>query len=891
MGPLKRIFRLTLGKRDSVARSVRGEIAFHLEMRTREFLDAGLPPERAREAARASFGDVAAIEAECERVDLRRARTQSWSEFMLSIAQDLKYAFRTLRKSPGFALVVLVTLALGIGANTAIFSVINGVLLRRLPYEGGDRLMLIRQPSTLNQNPNVRFSPLEFADYRKQNRTFDGIVEYHNMPFSLYGRGEPQQVETGVVSWNFFQVMGVSPLLGRTFLQGEDEEGAEPVLVLSHAFWKNKLGGDPAIVGQTFEMNDRVHTVVGVLPPLPQYPDDNDVYMPVSSCPFRMNPNTRTGYGARMLQLFARARPGVTVDQAQADVKTISARLHAEHAEAYPAARGLSVNAASLRDELSREARPTFLVLLGTAGLVLLIACANVANLFLARMSRREREMAVRAALGAGRGRLLRQLLTESTVLAVLGGVLGLALAAAGMGMLKDFAGRFTTRAAEISMDGSVLGFTLLLSVVTGLAFGAMPALSAAGDLVSSLKEGSAAATVGARRMRLRALLIVSQVALAFVLLIGAGLMVRSLIKLTQVDPGFDATNVLAVDVPLNWSKYTTQNARREFFGRLFERLRAEPGVSMVAATSSVPLGGGQPYLQPVLVQDRPSAGPGDPPATAEFNSSSPEYFKLIGAPILQGRDFTAADRDSAPPVVIVNQTMARQVWGAESPLGKRISFNNGRSWAEVVGVVGDVKEFGLEADVPAQMFFAFDQFPGAGTVLLRTAGDPLSLARRVAQAVYAIDPNQPVDEVRTLEELRRNSLASPRLTTTLLTMFAVLALIITAAGLAGVIAFTVSQRTHEIGIRMALGAERGTVLGMVLRQGLAMVVVGLAIGVAGAVALSHVMSGLLFGVEATDPLTFVAVGLLLFAVALAACLIPARRATAISPMLALRGN
>jgi predicted permease len=588
---MKRRFRLSVGKAGR-AREVDRELRFHLEMRTQEFIDAGMSPERARAAALAAFGDVAAIGAECREVRTRRARERRVRDFLQGLAQDAGFAVRTLRKSPGFALVVVATLALGIGANTAIFSVINGVLLRRLPYGGGERLVLVRQPAVLAGSEDARFSVPDVADYRAQATTLDGLVEYHSMTFTLLGRQEPLRVRTGVVSAEFFDVMGVSALHGRTFLRGEDAPGAPPVLVLSHRFWQEKLGGDPSVVGKTFEMNDRVHTVVGVLPPLPPYPDDNDVYMPTSSCPFRSAEHIVNGRGMRMVALFGRLKPGETVGRAQADLAMIGARLRAQYPVGHPASMCLNVTATPLQEELIRRARPTFFILLGTAGLVLLIACANVANLTLARVVRRERELAVRVALGAGRARLLRLLLTESTLLALAGGALGLLLAAGGLGVLTRFAARFTARAGEIGIDGTVLLFTLGVSVLSGMAFGAMPALASRSDLVSALKDGGAAATSGRRRQRVRGALVASQVALAFVLLIAAGLMVRSLIKLQGVDPGFDPENVVSMRVDLNWTKYDTRGKTDAFYRRLLERVRGQAGVRSAAVANTFPLNG-----------------------------------------------------------------------------------------------------------------------------------------------------------------------------------------------------------------------------------------------------------------------------------------------------------
>ncbi|HEX6669487.1 MAG TPA: ABC transporter permease, partial [Gemmatimonadales bacterium] len=782
----------------------------------------------------------------------------------------------------------ILTLALGIGANTAVFSMIRGVLLRPLPYEHGERLVYLRQPAPLGGVANAQFSPLELADYRQRSRALDAIVEYHSMPFILLGRGEPRRVQTGVVSANYFDVLGLRPLLGRTFRPGEDQTGAEPVLVLSYGFWQNRLGGDPAIVGRTFEMNDRIHTVVGVMPPVPQYPAENDVYMPASSCPFRMSPFTLNTRTARLLHLFGRLTPATAVAQAQTELEGIAATLRSEHPAAYPSGQGFTISATSLHDELTRDARPTLLLLLGTTAFVLLIACANIANLTLARLTRRSREMALRAALGADRMRLFRQMLTEGGLLALAGGLLGLALAAGAMRLLTGFAARFTPRADEIALDGQVLAFTLIVCVLTGLAFAVLPALPSRANLVSALKEGGAAVS-GAGSSRVRAALVVAQVAVSMVLLVGAGLMLRSLLELQSVNPGFDSQRVLTMTLDLNWSRYTTSDLIHGFHDRLHARLARQPGVVSSASTLTFPLDGHRRFNVSFLIEGMPPAEDGAQPL-GDLRSASPEYFPSLGIPLVTGRLFSPSDGPSSPQVAIVNQTLARRHWARESAVGKRISADTGKTWITIVGVVGDVRHYGLESEPSDEVYLPFAQLPiRESTFLVRTTADPGAMARRVAEEVLALDAAQPVANVQTLEEVRGEALASPRLTTTLLLLFSLLALCITAAGLGGVVAFSVSQRTQEIGVRMALGAGRAEVLGMVLREGLRLVGLGLVLGALAAVLLSGLLAGLLFHVETTDPLTFAGMALVLVLIAAAACLVPARRAATVDPLVALR--
>ena len=886
---MKRAFRLSLFQHDQ-PRDVRDEIGFHLEMRAKEFIAAGMTPEAARDAAEAAFGNIHRIEAECRDLRSSRDRERDRRETVRSIGQDIRFAVRTLRKRPGFTIAAVVTLALGIGANTAIFSLINGVLLRPLPYTNGEQLLFLRQPLTRSDIPNAGFSHPEVADYGAQATSLTGVADYHSMPFILLGQDEPRRVQTGVVSANFFDVLGVKPLLGRTFRPGEDQAGATPVLVISHGFWLTAFGSDPGVVGRTFEMNDRIHTVIGVLPPVTQYPGENDVYMPKSSCPFQSVPAVMANRGLRGLRVIARMAPGVGIERARTELLTISNRLHAQHPASYPEERGFTVTATSLEEELTSGARTTLLILLVTAGFVLLIACANVANLMLAQVTRREREMALRVALGAGRGRLLRQLITESTILSLIGAAVGVMLAYVGVDLLIAFASRFTPRAAEIAIDGPVLLFALAVAMLTGLFFGAIPALPLTGRVMEALKNGTGISAAG-RSQRIRGALIVSQVAVAFTLLIGAGLMIRSIIALQRVDPGFDPEHVLTATVDLNWSKYTTPDQWRSFFDRLGNDLANEPGVVESAPALRFPLDGNGQINFNFVIEGR-SVTPGEPPLQGDFVSVGTGYFRTLGIPLVRGRTFTSADSPEAPRVALVSQRAAATFWPNSDPIGKRVSPDGGRSWATIVGIVGDVRQYGLDQEPTDQFYAPFAQNPRReSTFLVRTSGDPGALGRRLQELVRAIDPQQPVANLRTLRELRGDSLAPSRLTTTLLAIFAALALTITATGLAGVIAYTVSQRTREIGIRMALGAEQRGVLAMILRQGLTLVVIGLVLGIGGALALSRLMDGLLFGVGTTDPLTFVAVALVLLAVAGTACLVPARRATTIDPLIALRAE
>jgi predicted permease len=868
----------SLFRRDRYERELDRELTFHLEMLTEQNVRAGMPAAEARRAALRNFGQV-------ERVkdDVR----DTWlSRLWETLVQDARYGVRNLVRNPGFAFVVMLTMALGIGANTAIFSVVNGVLLRPLPYRDGDQLVVLRQQQPLAGVEDMNFSYQEILDYRTA-RSLDGVVEFHNMWFILLGRAEPERVSTGVVSANFFDVLGVKPLYGRNLQESDDAHGAPAVLLLSHAYWRKNFGGDPSVVGKVFQMNDRPHEVIGILPPVPQYPLEVDVYMPTSACPFRSGKPAIENRNFRIVRTaFARMKPGVTLEKTHADLSVIAARLEQDYPQQYPKERGYRAAAFPLQGEMTQLFRRTLLVLLGTAAFVLLIVCASVANLMLARMVRREREVAVRAALGASRNRLLRQLLTESTILALAGGTIGLAFAYWGVDLLVAYAERFTPRAGEIEIDVRVLLYTLVVSVLTGLIFGTVPALNGSLSVSPAMRDSG---RVTQHRQSIRNSLIVVQVAASFMLLIGAGLTIRSLIKLQQVDPGFRTDNILTMRIDLNFTKY--RGARTaEFWQRVEERLKAVPGVMTAGGGGTFPLndvGSASGNIQ-IRGRELPQTGG----SQVDFLFATPEYFAAIGQPLVAGRNFRMSDnwttRESAP-VVIINRSMARRYWDNGDPIGQQISGDNGRRWSTIIGIVADTRQQ-LREPVHDEVYVPMLQTGFLSTNwLVRSSVDPAVMQREIRNAVHSIDPDQPVDNFRTLAEVRSASLASPKLTATLLGLFGLLALIITAAGIAGVIAFSVNQRTQEFGIRMALGAQRGSVLSMVLRQGLKLVLAGLAIGLAGALVLTRVLTTLLFGIEPTDGLTFVAVSMVLVAVAAIACFVPARRAASVDPMVALR--
>ena len=856
------------------------EMQHHLELETDALVAGGMSRARARDIARVRFGSVAQVKDDCR---------DSWGMRTVdALRQDIRYAARSLVKYPGYTAVVLFTLALGIGANTAIFSVVYAVLMRPLPYAHGSRLVEVRQQAPKLGVESAGVSVKELADYREQTASLDAVAEYHQMSFNLLGRGEASRVQTGVVSPEFFDVLGVTPLLGRLFRAQDDVKDAPAVLVLSYAYWQRALGGDPQVVGRTFEMNDRVHTVVGVLPSIPLFPDENDVYMPSSACPFRSNPQTIANRRGRMLTAIGRMRSDANVARVQNDLNVVGSRLTSEYPDSYDAARtGFRTIAVSVQDELTKGARPTLLVLLATSGFVLLLVAANVANLALARVMGRQRELAVRTALGAGRGRIARQLLTESTMLAIAGGILGLVCGYLARDLLVAFTARFTPRADEVRIDGTVLAFTLGVSVFTGLLFGLLPALT---RRIADIRDAGHR-TVGSSRMGARHALIMAQVAISFVLLVGAGLLVRSFIKLQQVDGGFRTDRVITMVVSLDFVKYNTADVRRAFFKSALEKIEAEPGVQAAALGFTVPLDESTPIRRQLLVEGQ-TAGDSAAQPQAELKFASPSYFQTIGMTLLNGRYFSAADTADAPPVAIINYSMARHYFPDVDPIGRHVSLDAGRTWTTIVGLVNDVRQHGLATAPTDELYQPFARTgPLGATILARTAGDPATFSRRIPALVHEVDPRQPVSQIQTLEAIRSHSLAPPRLTAMLVTLFAGVALVITAAGIAGVVSFLVNQRTAEIGVRMALGAPRSSVVRMIVGQGLWPVVAGLAVGVAGALMLTRVVARLLFGVEPTDPPTFFGVAVALVIVAALACLAPARRAAAIDPLRALRAE
>jgi putative ABC transport system permease protein len=884
MRRLWRGLRTTFG-RPGLDDEIRRELDLHVEMEIEHHVRAGLGREEARRRALRDFGGLGRIREE--------VRDERGMTFWDSLAQDVRFGIRTLRRSPGYTFAAIATLGLGIGANSAIFSVIDGVLLKPLPFRDGHRLVLVQQSAPGSNVTNAFVGIPELYAYRQRLHTVTDLVEYHQMNFVLLNQGEPDRVDTGVVSTNFFDVLGVKPLYGRTFVASEAVLDSPPVLVLSHGYWMQKFGGDPSVVGRVLQMNNKAHTVIGVLPDYPQYPAANDVYMPTSACPFRANSERNLPAGYRSfaaLNVFGRLAPGATVEQASSELAAVAASFEHDHPADYTRAKGLTGHASMLQQALVTGARPMLIALGGATLLVLLIACANVANLALARTVRRERELAVRTVLGAGRRRLVRQLLTESLIVALAGGALGLLLASLSMNLLVAFVGRFTERTGQISMDAGVLAFTAAISIVTGVIFGAAPALAARRDLAQSIRSTGAQAGEPVRRRRLRSSLVVAQVAVSFVLLVGAALLLESVHRLSSVQLGYRTDHVMTAAIFGNFTRLTSANAASVQM-EILDRLRASPGVQAAAITGSVPLSNIVPGRQTVRLEG--AGGAADRSTAVDPNVASEGYFETLDVPVLEGRTFRASDGADGERVAVINASMA-QLWQGVDPVGRRFQIPaNGPGdppWVSVIGVVGDFRLYGADTEIVPMYYTPFTQagFAG-GRLLVRTAGNPFDLVPAIKAAVHGVDPQIPVEELLTLEELKNGRLASPRLTATLLSVFAGIALLISLAGIAGVVGTTVSQRTREFGLRMALGAERASVLRLVLSQGLVLVGLGVVLGLGGAWLFGRLIRQYLFATTPTDLTAYGAVALLFLAAALLASFGPARRATSIDPLAALR--
>lgn len=804
------------------------------------------------------------------------------------LGQDLRYAARMLARTPAFTAIAVLTLALGIGANTAIFSVVNRVLLQPLPFKNPSQLVIIWENATHLGFPKNTPSPANFLDWRQQSTVFTGITAMAQKKFNLTGVGEPERLDGRRVSANLFDLLGVQPRLGRGFLPEEDSPGAN-VVILSHGFWQRRFGSDSRIIGQSLNLNGENYSVVGVMPPgieLPGYGNWKDqLWVPIA-----FSSEEAQSRGNHYLEVIARMKAGVTLKQARAEMDTIAARL----AHQYPEENlriGSVVN--QLHEEVVGDIRPALLVLLGAVGFVLLIACANVANLLLARAAVRQKEIALRLALGASRSRLTRQFLTESVLLALLGGGVGIMFAVIGLGILKTFIPDSISHADSIGIDTKVLVFTALVAVVTGLIFGLAPATQASNfSFNATLKECGRDASSGSKGVRLRSLIVIAEVAVSFVLLIGAGLLINSFLHLRNLDPGFRADHLLTANIEMSDFKYPDGERRIPFLDEVMRRVTALPGVLSAAIAGNLPLtyNGDSTYVGVEGIPDPPP----DQQLDVIYRAVGPGYFDTMGIPRVRGRDFNDRDTADTTLTVIVSQKMAEHFWPGQDPLGKRLKSGATTSdspWREVVGVVKDVRQNDFLAPPKMQMYMSYRQlkFLAPNALVVRTSVDPMSIAAAVRSAVWASDKDQPVSNIDTMEHIAAGAVARERFSTMLLGVFAGLALLLAAVGIYGVISYSVAQRRREIGIRMALGAQRGDVLKMMVAHGLKLIVAGVVIGLFAAFMLTRLMASLLFGVSATDPMTFISTSALLLFIAVLASYIPALRATKVDPMVALR--
>jgi putative ABC transport system permease protein len=889
---IRRLFRLPFTE-SRVPREVDDEITFHLEERARELEAGGMDAEAARAEAVREFGDPDEARAELEAMGRRRVRRRSRATWWNDLGQDVQYAVRTLLRSPGFTAVAVLTLAMGIGATTAIYTVVDGVLLRPLGVADADELVTIREwrPAEAVEPPSGpgTVSPANFFDWEQRTRSFESMSYFTQWPLNLTGDGEPQEAQVQLVSGNFFRTLGVQPVLGRAFRPDDAEMSGEglafgQVAVLSYGVWQSRYGGDTGIIGRTIRVNNSPVEVVGVMGRgfrvLNARPD---LWMPLG-----IQKGNRTSMG-RFLTAIGRLNPGVTPEDADRELESIAGELEREFPEFNTNMRTWSV---PLREEVLGQIRPALLVLLGAVAMLLLIACTNVANLLLGRASARRQEIAVRLSLGATRGRLIRQLLAESLVLSLAGGLFGIAAAVVGTRALVRSLPETVQlpRLDLVSVDARVLAVALGVTLLTGILFGLAPALAASrSDLQRTLREASRGSTGGAASMRLRNTLVIAEVGLALMLLVGAGLLVRSFQKLQAVDTGTRPEGVLTMRVSLASEAYRTRAALDGFVERLFTDLETLPGVQAVGSVQFLPLDGAKsattawPAYRP-----KPSVGEEE---AADIRMVGGDYFQAQGVELLSGRTFDERDTGNSSPVVVINERLARENFPGGNPVGQQLVYNWGEDYpAEIVGVVADVRETSLTAEPAPAFYRPLSQMPNPTlNVIVRTAGDPLALAGAIREKVNALDPELPVAGMRTMESVISDAAARSRLSSYLLAGFSALALLLAAIGLYGIMSYAVAQRRGEIGVRVALGADRGKILRLIVGQGMVLTGTGLAVGLLGAFLLTRLLRSLLFGVTTTDPATFVSVPLVLAAVALLACWLPASRAAGVDPAAALR--
>ncbi len=814
------------------------------------------------------------------------------------LLNDLRYGARMLIKSRGFTVAAILSLAIGIGANTAIFSVINALLLRPLPYPDADRLVIL-----WNRSPGLNveqdwFSPGQYLDVKAENQVFETVCVSIGASFNLTGQGGPEHIDGARVSSGFFQLFGARPFLGRVFLPEEDQPGRPATAILSQGFWQRRFGGDPGVIGRTLILNGANFEIVGVTQPGFSLTDEimpavNSIERAEVLLPLPLSESARSNRGNEDFNIFGRLKPGVTAAQAQAEMDVIAGRMKQRYPENYPPHGGLTISVTPLLKQVVGDIGPALMMLIVAVGFVLLIACANVANLLLARAAARQKEIAIRAAVGADRLRILRQLLTESALLALLGGLLGLVAAFLAIKAIRVFGPENIPRLDEVGVNGRVLGFNLLVMLLTGLLFGLAPALRASRvDLNEALKEGGRATGDGAaRRGRLqpRKLLVIFEVALSLILLVGASLLIRSYQRILNSHPGFNPHHVIALRMSLPAVKYAKPELTLSFFQRIVDRIKALPGVEAVGVTYSLPMSTVAFAWGPITIEGYIPKAAHDQ-IISNIRIVSPDYFRTMEIPLLQGRYFTEQDKKDAPETVIVDEALAQRFWPNESPLGKRLQNGNSGPWRKVIGVIRGAKRYSSEKEPPITVYYPHEQYPARSMYLVaRTTPDPLDVKAGIVREIQAVDPEMPVFDVSTMDQRLSDSLARRRFSMLLFGVFAFIALILASIGIYGVMSYSVTQRTRELGVRIALGAQSWQILKLVVGNGMALAAIGMALGLTVSFALTRLMKGFLFGVQATDPLTFIVIPLLLMTVALLACWIPARRAARVDPMVALR--
>jgi putative ABC transport system permease protein len=868
---------LFYARRDQFEGELEEEMRFHLEMKAQENAEAGMGPEEARYAAQRQFGNQTL---------LREVSRDMWGVRSIeTLFEDLRFGIRMFLKSPGLTAVLILTIALGIGFNSTLFSVVNTLLLNPLPLPDANHLAIAWTRSAKTGTNRLGATPEEFEEWQKRAPTYMTVAAQCRTFVNLGGTEEPERIQGGRVSTNFFSMLGIKPALGRDFLSEEDDLKGGRVVILSESIWRRRFNADPGLIGGTIRLNDQPYIVVGILPPQFRFPQiheegsPSELWTPFRAefVPFR---------GAPYLNVFVRLKPAMALERAQADLNSIEQTVERTYPQTHS---GRSVHLVSLQDQVVGKVRLSLLVLFGAVGIVLLIACANVSNLLMARATSRMSEMALRLAIGASRVRLIRQLLTEGILLAVVGGALGLLIASLARPLLLSLGGQNIPRAEEVVIDTRVLLFTLSLSLIVGLVFSVLPAIQASGlNPNRFLKEGAKSGTSGKSGNRLRGLLIVIQVALALVLTIGAGLLARSFQTLLNVNPGFEPKKVLTFELFLSPERFGPQAA--EFYRQLTAKLDALPGVDASGAINALPLSGNE-FTWSFFIEGQQTSD--KPLGRVDYRVVTPDLFQAIGIPLKRGRIFTEQDNKEATPVGVINEAMAGRYWPDEDPIGKRFRVQgpiNVYPWTTVVGIVGDVKHAGLDQDPVPAVYTPHQQQPRADmTVVMRTQSEPLTFANSARNQVREMDKDLPISNLREYTYLVSRSVAQRRVAMLLLTGFAALALVLALFGIYGVLSYSVNLRTRELAIRQALGAQTGDLTALVVRQGMSLVLVGIGIGLGVALALTRLMKTLLFGVSATDPLTFTAIALLMTLVALMACWIPARRAMKVDPITALR--